>query len=65
MNHSGWLIEEQTPGYRTQWKVKRVLHEEQTPFQHLQVVEIEGFGPQPLPAQPGGGRWHRVGRRTV
>lgn len=44
MNHSGWLIEEQTPGYRTQWKVKRVLHEEQTPFQHLQVVELEDFG---------------------
>ncbi len=44
MNHSGWLIEEQTPGYRTQWKVTRTLHEEQTPFQHLQVVEMEDFG---------------------
>lgn len=44
MNRSGWLIEEQTPGYRTQWKVRQVLHEEQTPFQHLQIVEMEDFG---------------------
>ncbi|MFZ5622738.1 MAG: polyamine aminopropyltransferase [Pseudomonadota bacterium] len=44
MNLKGWLIEEQTPGYRTQWKVKQVLHEEQTPYQHLQVVEMADFG---------------------
>lgn len=44
MNRSGWLIEEQTPGYYTKWKIKQVLHEEQTPFQHLQVVEMEDFG---------------------
>lgn len=44
MSRSDWLIEEQTPGYRTQWQVKRVLHEEQTPFQHLQVVELADFG---------------------
>lgn len=40
----GWLIEEQTPGYQTRWRVRQVLHEEQTPFQHLQVVELEDFG---------------------
>jgi len=39
-----WLIEEQTPSYRTQWRVRQVLHEEQTPFQHLQIVEMEDFG---------------------
>lgn len=39
-----WLIEEQTPGYRTQWQIRRVLHEVQTPFQHLQIVEMEEFG---------------------
>ncbi|MBP2019830.1 spermidine synthase [Symbiobacterium terraclitae] len=44
MNHGDWLIEEQTPSYRTQWRVRRVLHEEQTPFQHLQLVELEDFG---------------------
>lgn len=44
MNHSDWLVEEQTPGYRTQWKLRRVLYEKQTPFQHLQVVEMEDFG---------------------
>ena len=44
MNHGDWLTEEQTPSYRTQWRVRRVLHEEQTPFQHLQLVELEDFG---------------------
>ncbi|MEW8978853.1 MAG: polyamine aminopropyltransferase [Symbiobacterium sp.] len=44
MSRDEWLIEEQTPGYRTQWRVRRVLHEEQTPFQHLQLVEMEDFG---------------------
>lgn len=44
MNHSEWLIEEQTPGYRTQWKLRQVLYETQTPFQHLQIVEMEDFG---------------------
>lgn len=44
MNRGDWLTEEQTPSYRTQWRVRRVLHEEQTPFQHLQLVELEDFG---------------------
>ena len=44
MSRDEWLIEEQTQGYRTQWRVRRVLHEEQTPFQHLQLVEMEDFG---------------------
>lgn len=44
MSLSDWLIEDQTPGYRTQWKLQRVLHDEQTPFQHLQIVEMADFG---------------------
>lgn len=44
MNQGEWLIEEQTPTYRTQWKVNRVLHDEQTPYQHLQVLELADFG---------------------
>lgn len=43
MSHSEWLTEEQTPGFRTQWRIRRHLHAEQTPFQHLQVVELEDF----------------------
>lgn len=44
MNSGDWLTEEQTPSYRTQWRVSRVLHEEQTPYQFLQIVEMEDFG---------------------
>lgn len=39
MNQCVWL-EEQTPTSRTQWQVKRVLLDQQTPFQHLQVFPI-------------------------
>jgi spermidine synthase len=39
-----WFIEDQTPGYKLQWKVKEVLYQEQTKYQHLQVVELEDFG---------------------
>lgn len=44
MKGADWLVETQTPGYRTTWKLRRVLHEERTPYQHLQVVETEDFG---------------------
>lgn len=44
MNRLEWLTEDQTPTYRVQWKINRVLHEEQTAFQHLQVVEMDDFG---------------------
>lgn len=44
MNQLEWLSEEQTSSYRVSWKLKRVLHEEQTPYQHLQVVETVDFG---------------------
>jgi spermidine synthase len=39
-----WLTEVQTDGYRTQWKVRQILHEEQTPFQHLLIADLEDFG---------------------
>ncbi|MBY6276490.1 polyamine aminopropyltransferase [Symbiobacterium thermophilum] len=44
MNRGDWLIEEQTPSYQTRWRVREVLHEEQTPYQKLQVLELEDFG---------------------
>lgn len=44
MSHGDWLIEHQTAGYRTNWKLSGVLHSEQTPFQHLQIVEMADFG---------------------
>jgi spermidine synthase len=39
-----WMTEVQTAGYRVSWKLRRVLHAEQTPFQHLQVVDLVDFG---------------------
>lgn len=44
MNRGDWLIEEQTPSYQTRWRVKEVLHEEQTPYQMMRLVEMEDFG---------------------
>jgi len=39
-----WFTEELHPYYRKGIRVKRVLADEQTPYQHLQVVETEFFG---------------------
>lgn len=44
MSGDRWLVEEQTRGYRIHWQLRQVLHEEQTPFQHLQVVDMVDFG---------------------
>ncbi len=44
MKRGDWLIEEQTPSYQTRWRVKDVLHVEQTPYQLLRLVEMEDFG---------------------
>jgi len=44
MNRGDWLTEEQTPSYQTRWRVREVLHEEQTPFQMMRLVEMEDFG---------------------
>jgi spermidine synthase len=39
-----WFTEELHPYYRKGIRIKRVLAEEQTQYQHLQVVETEFFG---------------------
>lgn len=39
-----WYVEEETPGYRLHWKVKKVLYEQQTKYQRLQVLELEDYG---------------------
>lgn len=41
---STWFTEELHPYYRKGIRIKRVLADEQTPYQHLQVVETEFFG---------------------
>lgn len=39
-----WFTEELHPYYRKGIRVKRVLADEQTPYQHIQMVETEFFG---------------------
>jgi spermidine synthase len=39
-----WLVEEHTPGYSVNWKVRQTLYTEKTPYQELAVVETEDFG---------------------
>lgn len=39
-----WASERQTGGVSFGLKILRTLHEEQTPYQHLAVVETEAFG---------------------
>ena len=39
-----WLIEEHTPGYSVNWKIKQTIHTEKTAFQRLAVVETVDFG---------------------
>ncbi|MCM8900320.1 polyamine aminopropyltransferase [Caldicoprobacter algeriensis] len=39
-----WYVEKETPGYKLHWKVKKVLHERQTRYQRLQVLELEDYG---------------------
>ncbi|MGI6190007.1 MAG: polyamine aminopropyltransferase [Clostridiales bacterium] len=39
-----WFIEDETPGYKLQWKINRVLLQKQTPYQYLEVIEMEEFG---------------------
>jgi len=41
---SVWFTEDQVPGLRLSCRVTRVLHQEQTPFQHLAVLETGIFG---------------------
>ncbi len=39
-----WLTEKHTAGYSVNWKIKETLHKETTPFQDLEIVEMEEFG---------------------
>lgn len=39
-----WFTEELHPYYRKGIRIKRVLADEQTPYQHIQMVETEFFG---------------------
>jgi spermidine synthase len=39
-----WFIEDETPGYKLHWKVNRVLYQKQTPYQYLEVMDLEDFG---------------------
>ncbi|MFO7294871.1 MAG: polyamine aminopropyltransferase [Clostridia bacterium] len=39
-----WYVEKETPGYELHWGVKRVLHERQTRYQSLRVLELEDYG---------------------
>lgn len=39
-----WITEQLHSFYRQSLRVKQVLVDEQTPYQHLQVVEAEFFG---------------------
>lgn len=44
MQQELWITEKQTQGYTLNWRIEGVLHEEQTSYQHLQVVETTDFG---------------------
>ena len=39
-----WFTEELHPYYRKGIRIKNILADEQTQFQHLQIVETEFFG---------------------
>lgn len=39
-----WMVEKHTPGYSVNWKLVRTLHQEQTPFQQLAVLETVELG---------------------
>ncbi|MCF6092974.1 polyamine aminopropyltransferase [Microaerobacter geothermalis] len=39
-----WFTERQTRGYRIQWRLKAILHQEKTKFQELAIVDTYDFG---------------------
>jgi len=39
-----WITEQLHPFYRTGLNYTEILHEEQTPYQHIQVIQTEFFG---------------------
>jgi len=38
------LNEYQTPGHSLNWKIKKILHQEITPFQSLAILDLEDYG---------------------
>ncbi|NPV89436.1 MAG: polyamine aminopropyltransferase [Firmicutes bacterium] len=39
-----WMVEQNTPGYSVNWKIKQTLYRETTRFQELEVLETEELG---------------------
>ena len=39
-----WLVEQHTPGYSVNWKLRRTIYTEKTPYQELAIVETVDFG---------------------
>jgi len=39
-----WLSEEHTPGYRVQWRVRKVIYCTKSRFQDIAIVEMQDFG---------------------
>lgn len=39
-----WIYESHTPGYEVRWRITNILHQENTPFQKLDVVETVELG---------------------
>ncbi|NPV28389.1 MAG: polyamine aminopropyltransferase [Firmicutes bacterium] len=39
-----WLIEDHTPGYSVKWRIHKTIYTEQTPYQHLAIVDTVEFG---------------------
>lgn len=39
-----WLTEENTPGYRVQWRIQQVLCRTKSRYQEIAIVDLEDFG---------------------
>ncbi len=39
-----WFTEPQTGGYRVEWRIRNILHQEKSPFQDITIVEMVDFG---------------------
>ncbi|WP_027363896.1 polyamine aminopropyltransferase [Desulfotruncus alcoholivorax] len=40
-----WLTEEDRDNLKISYRVKEIIHEEQSPFQHIMIVDLFDFGP--------------------
>lgn len=45
INHELWLTEDERDNLKISYRVKKVLFEEQSPFQHVMVLDTHDFGP--------------------